>query len=183
MTTIRLATPGDMPAIAALMEHEAETSTSTFTILPEGEAAWLQRFREQQSMYPWLVASDDGGAFLGFAKAGPFRPKDAYAYTIEVSIYLRPEARGHGLGKKLYAHLLRLVSLQGYHVAIAVVTSPNPASERLHASAGMRLCGTLSQVGFKFDRWHDTKVYEVLLNDEQHMPAMIQPVSAVAETS
>ena len=88
-------------------------------------------------------------------RAVPYRPRPAYDSTRETSVYVSPDARGEGLGRALYAELLRRVDADGIHVCLAVVAQPNAASEALHAASGFERVGTLREVGRKFDRWVD----------------------------
>jgi phosphinothricin acetyltransferase len=101
---------------------------------------------------------------LGFAYSSAFRPRPAYARTRETSIYLAPDAVGRGVGRRLYAHLLGQLREDGVHCAVAVVAQPNPASTALHEALGFELVGTLREVGRKFDRWVDTRWYQLLLD-------------------
>lgn len=178
MPTIRLATAADVPAIARLMAWATESTTATFTIFPESEQLWAERFRQGHAMYPWFVAEEDGQV-LGFAKAGVHRPREAYAYTVETAVYLFPEHHGRGIGKRLYDRLFATLHAQGYYTAVAGVTAGNLASERLHLTIGMRPVGTFHRCGWKFQRWHDVTFYELALQDEQQTPGDLLPVAAV----
>ncbi len=179
MTDIRLASESDLAAIVALHDHYVETSPATFAIYPEPIEQWAESFRKTSAMYPWLVASD-AGALVGFAKAAPWRPRDAYAYTVEVSAYVAPDHHRRGIGVKLYDRLFAILHGQGYYTAIAAVVIPNAASERLHAKVGMRAAGTIENAGWKFDRWHSIRLYQLELQDVQQTPGQIVSVASVA---
>lgn len=89
-----------------------------------------------------------------------YRPRPAYRPTREVSVYLAEAARGRGLGRALYDELLARLAADGVHTALALVATPNPASEALHRACGFRHIGTMTEVGYKFGRWIDTAWYE-----------------------
>ncbi len=178
MVDIRLASAADLPAIGAIFNHFVETSASTFTIYPIAAAEWSRLFDSTHGMYPWLVATD-AGAVVGFAKASPYRPRDAYAYTVEVSVFVAESSHRRGVARRLYDRLFAVLHNQGYYTAIAVVTVPNPASEGLHAKVGMRAIGTIENAGWKFDRWHSTRLFQIALQDEQQTPGQILSVENV----
>ena len=101
---------------------------------------------------------------LGYACSSVFRPKAAYASTVETTIYLAPEARGQGLGRRLYQALFQELESEGLHRACAGVTVPNPASEALHLALGFREAGLFGEVGRKFGRYWDVKWFEKALS-------------------
>jgi phosphinothricin acetyltransferase len=140
---IRAAALADLAAVTAIYNHYVETSAYTFD---------LHSFTGRHRL---LVAEDDDGRLLGYACAGPLRPKAAYDRSVETTIYLHPDARGSGLGPRLYGALLKLLAANDVHRCYAVVTMPNPASIHLHERLGFREVGRLTECGFKFDRWWD----------------------------
>jgi len=155
---IRPAVPDDMRAIAAIYAHYVEHTVITFDFEAPSVEAWEARLRSADERgHPWLVAAPDGGTVAGYAYAAPFRAKPAYARTVETTIYLSPGRTGAGLGRALYAALLAELSALDLHLAVAGMTLPNPASQRLHRSLGFEPVGTFVQVGFKFGAWHDVE--------------------------
>src|SRR5436190_12451870 len=104
--------------------------------------------------FPWLVFDNDG-AVLGYAYASAYRPRPAYQWSAEVSVYVDAGARRSGVGRKLYDRLFSTLAQQGYFNAYAVITLPNPASVALHESSGFAPAGVLHNVGYKLGRWHD----------------------------
>jgi L-amino acid N-acyltransferase YncA len=110
-----------------------------------------------------LVAVDPSGAVAGFAYSGWFRPRPAYGATRETSIYLHADARGQGLGGRLYAELLGRLRADGMHLAVAVVAQPNPGSDALHRSLGYQVVGTFDEVGHKFGHYVSTRWYQLRL--------------------
>ncbi len=105
---------------------------------------------------PFLVA-EFRGTVVGYAYAGPFRPRSAYRYTLEDSAYVAPEVRGRGVGRALLRALVERCTTLGYRQMVAVIgDSENHASIRAHAASGFSHIGTLSKVGLKFGRWLDS---------------------------
>jgi phosphinothricin acetyltransferase len=157
--TIRPAVAGDLPAVAAVYDHEVATSHTTFDLEPPGPAVWEARLRSTEPGDHLLVAERDG-MVVGYAYSSSYRPRPAYASTRETSIYLAATARGLGIGRRLYPALLDRMTRSGVHTAVALVALPNPASERLHLACGFEHVGTMHEVGHKLGRWIDTAWYE-----------------------
>ena len=158
---IRPARLSDVAAIAAAYGHAVRTSVATFDVDDPPESYWAEKVSSVQPGDHVIVLELDG-AVAGFAYSTAFRPRPAYAGTRETSIYLGPDAVGHGWGRTTYTRLLDLVRSDGMHCAVAVVAQPNPASTALHEALGFELIGTLREVGRKFDRWVDTRWYQLM---------------------
>jgi len=120
-----------------------------------------------------------GEAIIGFAKAAPYHGRCAYAFAVEITVYVHPDHHGRGIGKALYGRLLSTLSVQGYHAVIAAIAQPNPVSVKLHEFFGLKHAGTFRQVGRKFDRWHDVGYWYATLQDDDHAPGAIRPVRDV----
>jgi phosphinothricin acetyltransferase len=161
MTAIRPAAEGDVPAIAAIYDEQVRTGISTFDLEPPGVDYWQHRIQSTEPGDHFLVA-DDGGV-AGFAYSSSYRPRPGYRLTRETSVYLSAQARGQGLGRRLYDDLLPRVRADGVHVLLALVALPNPASVALHESCGFQHLGTMREVGSKFGRWIDTAWYQRVL--------------------
>ncbi|MFT3686170.1 MAG: GNAT family N-acetyltransferase [Phycisphaerales bacterium] len=164
MLTIRPADAHDFPAIADLTNIYITGTAVHFGYQPatpdELRAAW----ESTRDRYPFLVAELDG-VFAGFAKAYQWRSREAYQWTAETGIYVTSAAHGKGVGRELYALLLKRLRTAGFHSAIGGVTLPNPASLRLHQSLGFVHVGTVKQAGFKLDAWHDVAFFQKMLVD------------------
>lgn len=118
---------------------------------------FLRRKAVLERGLPHIVAVNDHGDVLGYAYAGPYRPRIAYRFTVENSIYIDERFRGQGIGKLLLAELIEACEQLDLREMVAVIgDSANVASIRLHEQAGFRHIGTLTGVGRKFDRWLDT---------------------------
>ncbi|MCJ8270186.1 MAG: N-acetyltransferase family protein [Psychrosphaera sp.] len=106
----------------------------------------------------------ENGELLGFGTYGPFRPKPAYQYTVEHSVYVDKAARGKGVGRQVLTALVRLAQQNGYHNMIGGVDADNAASAALHESLGFVECSRIKHAGYKFDRWLDLVFYQLLLD-------------------
>jgi L-amino acid N-acyltransferase YncA len=154
---IRAAIASDMDAIAHIYAHHVNHGTATFETEPPDSSELRRRWTEVTARgLPWMVA-DDGAEVVGFAYAGPYRPRPAYRHTVEDSIYVRADRLGTGVGRLLMPALLEATQACGMHQMIAVIgDSGNQASINLHRRFGFQDAGLLKNVGFKFGRWLDT---------------------------
>ncbi len=157
---IRDATESDLAAIAEIYAHEVVHEVSTFDLVPPGLDYWLGRLESTDTGNHLVVALNPAGLVDGFAYSAAYRPRAAYAQTRETSIYLAKAARGQGLGRQLYDVLLGRLENDGIHTVLALIALPNPGSEALHLGCGYSRVGTLTEVGYKFDRWVDTAWFE-----------------------
>lgn len=151
---IRPARGSDADAIAAIYRSYVEHGTISFETVPPDAATIRDRMATGGGRYPWLVNEADG-AVAGYAYASAWSPRQAYDRTVETTIYLAPDARGRGLGPRLYQALLDLLTERGFAQAIGRISLPNPSSEALHTALGYREAGTLRAVGWKEGRWID----------------------------
>lgn len=163
---VRDATAADAAACAAIYRPFVLESATTFETVPPGEDELARRIAAAQDEHAWLVAEVDGEV-VGYAYAGRYRPRAAYALTAETSIYLSPAATGRGTGRVLYAALLERLRTLGYGTAVGGLTPPNPASAALHASLGFVQVGAFTRVGRKFGRWHGCDWWELALRDDE----------------
>jgi phosphinothricin acetyltransferase len=158
--TPRAATPGDAAALADIYAPYVRASAVSFETDPPGAEAMRARIEAGGALYPWIVGEAADGSLLGYAYAARFRDRPAYRFTVETSVYLRAEAAGRGLGRRLYEPLLAALEAQGFTQAIAAVTLPNEASVRLHERLGFAPAGTYRQVGWKLGAWHDVGLWQ-----------------------
>ncbi len=163
---IRPATASDIPAITGIYRHAVVNGTASYELEPPGECEMAERFARLTSAgYPWLVAEQQG-AILGYAYAGQFRPRRAYRFVVEDSIYVDPAAQKKGVGAKLLEKLLAEVEVLGFRQVIAVIGdgSNHKASVRVHERAGFLHAGKVTGTGFKHGRWLDTVFMQLPLN-------------------
>ncbi|WP_299517759.1 GNAT family N-acetyltransferase [uncultured Serinicoccus sp.] len=168
---IRDARPEDAGRCAAIYAPYVTGTSVTFETEPPGAEELARRIAVAQRAHAWLVTERDG-VVLGYAYAGGFRARSAYARTAETSIYLAQEAAGQGLGRPLYAALLDRLRELGYGTAVAGTTPPNPASAALHRSLGFRHVGAFTRVGRKFGRWHGCDWFELALREDVDEPGI-----------
>jgi len=154
---IRPSTAADLPALTAIYAHHVRHGTGTFEIEPPDQAEMARRRDEVLARgLPWLVAEAPDGQVLGYAYANWFRPRPAYRYFVEDSIYLAPPAQGRGLGRLLLAELLARCEAAGARQMVAVIgDAANAGSIGLHAALGFAHTGVLKDSGWKFGRWLD----------------------------
>ena len=119
-------------------------------------------FEGESARYPWVVAAA-GADVVGFARASPWKSRGAYAWTVEMGVYVCAAARGAGVGRALYDALVPMLREAGFHTALAGIALPNDASVRLHESIGMRAAGVLPSVGYKLGAWRDVGYWAMRL--------------------
>jgi phosphinothricin acetyltransferase len=175
---IALAAVDDLPRIVELSNRAAADTTANFATAPEPVDEWVATWRRTADLHPWLVARADGRV-VGFARSGPHRSRGAYAWMVEMSVYIDPDHHGRGIGTALYATLIPLLRAQGYVTLLAGITAGHTASERLHQRYGFVRCGTFHRAGWKFDGWHDVGYWELDLRPGDAPPAPVRPVAEV----
>jgi phosphinothricin acetyltransferase len=161
-TDVRPATKADLLGASAIYDEQVRHGISTFDLEPPPTTYWEHRLASREPGDHFLVADHDG-EIVGFAYSSEYRPRPGYRLTRETSVYLGEQARGQGLGRRMYDDLLDRVRADGIHVALAIVALPNPASVALHEACGFEHLGTMREVGWKFDRWLDTAWYQKVL--------------------
>lgn len=168
---IRPSTAQDVPAIAAIYADAVLTGTGSFETEAPAEGELARRRDEVLGKgLPWLVAQSDNEV-LGYAYATPFRPRRAYRYSLEDSVYLHRKARGQGLGRLLLAELLARCTALGARQMLAVIgDSANHGSIALHRSLGFETVGQFNQVGRKFERWLDIVLMQRALGPGATLP-------------
>lgn len=146
---------GDVPAITAIYAHYVQNTVVTFDLDVPGETAMAEKFGHIRDLGHPLIMAEKAGRLIGYAYASTFRPRPAYRFTCEDSIYLAPDAVGQGVGRVLLDRLLADSRAFGFKQMVAVITAGTQASIGLHEKAGFTLLGTYPALGFKFDRWLD----------------------------
>src|SRR6201996_2828194 len=163
---IRPTVAADLPSITAIYEHAVLHSTATFELTPPDLAEMTRRFEALTAGdFPYFAAALDGRV-VGYAYAGPYRPRPAYRFTVENSVYLDPASHRHGIGLKLMQRLIDACEARGYRQMIAVIgDSANAGSIGLHTRCGFDMIGTHPNVGLKFGRWLDTVMMQLALGE------------------
>lgn len=166
---IRLATEEDCASLLEIYAPYIANTSITF----EYKIPTVMEFRERMANilkhYPWLVY-EINKCIAGYAYASRFREREAYKWSVSLSIYINQEYHRKGIGKALYYALLGLLKLQGYYNAYVAVTLPNSKSESFHEAFGFKEIGVYHKAGYKFGNWHDIKEYELKIQEHIHSP-------------
>jgi L-amino acid N-acyltransferase YncA len=171
MTLIRPSRDEDVAAVARIYAHHVLHGTGTFETTPPTEAEMAQRRADVLGKgLPWLVVEVDGQV-LGFAYGNWFKPRPAYRFSVEDSIYLAPEAAGRGLGRLLLTELLAALERAGVRKVMAVIgDSANAGSIGVHKALGFEHAGTIQACGWKFGRWLDIVLMQRPLGQADSTP-------------
>lgn len=178
---IREAAPADAPALRAIYAPYVRETAVTFEYETPSVAEFAGRIQATLEKYPYFVAEEQG-EILGYAYAGAFKSRAAYAWAAELSIYLRQDCRGRGVGKALYAALEAALRAQGVLNLDACITlgqQPDahwtPASIHFHARMGFAQVAHFRQCGYKFERWYDMIWMEKAVGEHAVPPAPFLP--------
>ena len=163
---IRPATEADLPFITEIYTHAVLHGTATFELIPPDLAEMTRRFKVLiDGGFPYLVAVLEDRV-AGYAYAGPYRPRPAYRFTVENSVYLQPAIHRRGIGLQLMVRLIAECEARGYRQMIAVIgDSANAGSIGVHTKTGFQMIGTHPNVGLKFGRWLDTVMMQLALGE------------------
>jgi phosphinothricin acetyltransferase len=169
---VRPSTPADLDAVRDIYAHAVIQGTGTFELeVPDAAEMSRRRGDVLSKGLPWLVA-EEHGRVLGYAYANHFRPRPAYRFSVEDSVYLHPEAQGRGVGRALLAELVARCQAAGARQMLAVIgDSGNHASIGVHRALGFERCGLLQAVGWKFGRWLDVVLMQRALGAGAHSAA------------
>ncbi|ODA92099.1 GNAT family N-acetyltransferase [Mesorhizobium sp. SEMIA 3007] len=169
---IRAASAADLDTITEIYADAVTHGTASYELEPPSRAEMGTRFATLTAGgFPYLVAEKDG-AVLGYAYAGAFRPRPAYRFIVEDSVYVAPDAKGQGIGLKLMRSLIAAAEAAGFRQIIAVIGDghADSASVRLHEKLGFRHSGRLEGSGYKHGRWLDTVFMQLSLNGGASLP-------------
>jgi L-amino acid N-acyltransferase YncA len=171
-TDIRAALEADLPAITAIYGQHVLEGTGTFETSPPSLNEMAQRRTEVLARgLPYLVA-ERGGQVLGFAYCNWFKPRPAFRFSAEDSVYVAPQAHRLGLGRTLLQALTQQAEAAGVRKLIAVIgDSANTGSIGVHTACGFTHVGVLKSCGWKFDRWLDVVLMEKVLGEGDSSPA------------
>jgi len=163
---VRDATPADMAAIREIYAHHVLHSVASFEEVPPDEAEMNRRREEVVAKgFPYLVAERQG-IVRGYGYCSSFRPRSAYRYTVEDSVYVAPDAVGQGFGRAVMREVIRRATALGMRQMIAVIgDSASGASIKMHESLGFQRVAVLPSVGFKLGRWVDGVIMQRALGE------------------
>ena len=177
---IRIAREADVPEILDIYAPYVLNTTHTFEYQVPTQAEFLARFRGLTEQFPWLVWEEEG-KILGYAYGSAPFERAAFGWCAEDSLYLRPEAQGKGIGKKLLLALENLLRCQGYRKIYAIITSENQVSLDFHRKNGYLFTASMGNCGYKFGRWLGVTWMEKTLdfghfsgNFPRPFPALVQ---------
>ena len=159
--SIRSATLDDADALARIYDYYVENTCITFETESITATDMALRVAETAPL-PWLVAEIDDRV-LGYAFASAWKGRCAYRFSVEATIYLRPEESGKGVGVRLYRSLIEAIRSASMHTVIGGIALPNEASIRLHEKLGFKKVGHFERVGFKHDHWIDVGYWQLIL--------------------
>ena len=173
---IRLARPADAAGMLAIYAPVVRDTFISFELEPPTLDEMRARIEKTLATHPWLVDERDGRV-AGYAYATRHRERLAYQWSVDVSCYVHPDARGKGIGAALYRALLAVLRKQGFQRAYAGIALPNPASVRLHESVGFTPVGTYREAGFKNGEWRDTGWWQCRVGDAPANPRAPRPLA------
>lgn len=157
---IRGITDNDIEAITGIYNYYIENTVVSYEEKPINHKEMAARVKRVcDAGYPWLVAEEEG-AILGYCYAYLWNPRTAYRHTAEITVYLREDATGRGLGTRLYEALFATLKTMQIRVVIGGIGFPNPASIALHQKMGLKKVAHFENVGYKFGRWLDVGYWQ-----------------------
>lgn len=172
--SIRFADPAqDAARILRVYRPYIEQTAITFEVDVPGEAEFERRVADIAKQFPYLLLEADG-ELIGYAYAHRQAERAAFDWNAELSIYLAQEWRGRGVGRALYALLMRLLQMQGYVNFYAVITGSNAGSIAMHEKMGFAQIGLHERTGYKFGQWHDTVWLHKRVREG--MPEKLRPI-------
>jgi L-amino acid N-acyltransferase YncA len=182
MHACRLARTTDATAIHGIYAPVVRDTPISFEVEAPGVEEMASRIEKVLTGRPWLVY-EEAGEILGYSYATTFRDRPAYNWSTEVSIYVRPDAHGRGLGRHLYKTLFEVLRAQNYCCVVAGATVPNAGSERLHETMGFQLIGRYPAAGYKFGAWHDVVFWYMRLRELPEKPLELININELVKTA
>ena len=164
---IRRVEARDAAAVRAIYAPYVSDKATSFEVTVPSLEEMERRIQSSGDRYPWLVFERDG-VVLGYAYASTHHERQAYQWSVNVSVYVHADAHRSGMGRALYTALFDLLRRQGFVNAYGGITLPNPGSVGLHESMGFVPVGVYTGVGYKFGRWHDVTWLHLLLMTPPH---------------
>lgn len=163
---IRPARIEDAPQIAAIYRHYIQSTSVSFEEVAVSDNEMATRIQGVQAAeLPWLVAAQDA-VILGYAYATPWKSRQAYRHSVEITVYLRMDTLAKGLGSSLYATMFKALQERPVHAVVACIALPNAHSVALHEKFGMRKVAHFPEVGYKFGEWLDVGYWQVNLDKD-----------------
>lgn len=174
--TIRMATEADALALLAIYGPYVEKTAISFEYQIPSQEEFTRRITNTLNRYPYLAALREG-SIIGYAYASPFKPRAAYNWAVEVSVYVAENNRGAGTGSRLYQVLEMILKKQHVINVNACITYPNPDSIAFHKRLGYKTAGHFTKCGYKLGVWWDMIWMEKMLGDHPKIPKNFIPVT------
>ena len=161
---IRPITKDDIAACLDIYNYEVVNGVATLDLEPRTLPEWQEWYEAHQTQEHCIFVGLIDNVVVGYASLSPYRPKEAYKSTVELSIYIHQEYRGKGIATQLMAHILEIAKNDPLlHNVVSVITAGNEGSTKLHERFGFTYCGLTPQVGFKHGKYQDTETYALLV--------------------
>jgi phosphinothricin acetyltransferase len=176
---VRLATPDDGAACAAIYAPYVTGTSISFELVPPDAAEMAARIARTMERTPWIVVELDG-VVRAYAYGTRHRDRPAYDWTVETAVYVDREHTGRGIGRVAMEAVLNILRLQGAHLVVAGITPPNPPSVRLHEALGFERVGRFEAIGWKQGRWHGVEWFARELGPRGDEPAPLVPLPRLA---
>jgi L-amino acid N-acyltransferase len=160
---IRKANKNDLRDIMSIMNYYIEHSTTTFDLFPKKKEEVEQWYEQFQTTYPLLIAEKDN-QIIGYTCLTPYKLKEAYKQTVELSIYVANGTKGRGVGMALMTAIIAEAQKRNYHTILSLITTENVGSSIFHEKFGFEKVGQLKEVGLKFNKQLDVSIYQRLLD-------------------
>ena len=178
---IRPAAEEDAEQILAIYGPIVTQTAISFEVVPPKVEEMRVRISSTLARLPWLVYSEAGGV-LGYAYASQHRQRSAYQWSVDVSVYVKPEIQRRGVGRRLYGSLFEILRSQGYYSAYAGITLPNEGSIGLHTRMGFEPVGVYRGVGYNLGSWHDVSWWQLTLRVCDGVPSPPTPFALLRES-
>ncbi len=173
MSPVRPASRRDAARCAEIYRPFVTGTAITFELEPPSRREFEKRMAGTPG--PWLVYENAAGRVLGYAYAGKYRDRPAYRWSVDLAVYVEAKSHGRGVGRALYAALLRRLRTQGFVNAFAGIALPNPVSVGFHESFGFKRVGVYKGVGYKLGAWHDVGWWQLALRKPPAKPSEPRP--------
>ena len=161
---IRPITKDDIAPCLDIYNYEVVNGVATLDLEPRTVSEWQEWSEAHSDEHHPIVVGTIDGIVAGYASLSPYRPKEAYKSTVELSIYIHQDYRGRRIATQLMAHILEIAKNDPLlHNVVSVITAGNEGSTKLHARFGFTYCGLTPQVGFKYGKYQDTETYALLV--------------------
>ena len=168
----------DAPTLNRIYEHYVTGTTVTFETIPPSDQEFRERIECISRDFPYLVCEIHGDV-MGYAYAHRCFERAAYAWCVETSVYLKPEARRLGLGRRLFGALIDILNIMNYKTLYAVIVSENVDSCVFHERMGFKRFSVFRNAGWKLGRWLDVSWYELQFGNFDTPPLALRPISTI----